>query len=81
MPWWPTFSAITRSSSGLPQRELLLHNRIPLRQVVGESGRVDVRCDLRQLPFAAHSIDLVVMAHASNSMTTRTRFCTKSSAS
>jgi SAM-dependent methyltransferase len=49
---------------GLPQRELLLHNRIPLRQVVSDSGRVDVLCDLRQLPFAAHSIDLVVMAHA-----------------
>jgi SAM-dependent methyltransferase len=27
------------------------------------SGQVDVFCDLRQLPFAAHSIDLVVMAH------------------
>jgi hypothetical protein len=38
---------------GLPQRELLLHNRIPLRQVVSDSGRVDVLCDLRQLPFAA----------------------------
>jgi ubiquinone/menaquinone biosynthesis C-methylase UbiE len=42
---------------------LLAQNRIPLRQVAGESGLVDVLCDLRQLPFAAHSIDLVVMAH------------------
>ncbi len=49
---------------GLPQFDLLLQNRIPLRQLVGESGNVDVRCDLRRLPFAAHSVDLVVMAHA-----------------
>ena len=48
---------------GLPQIDLLTQNRIPLRQVVGESGRVDVRCDLRELPFAANSIDLVVMPH------------------
>lgn len=48
---------------GLPQRALLAHNRIPLRQVADTSGTVDVRCDLRQLPFAAHSIDLAVMAH------------------
>ena len=48
---------------GLPQIDLLARNRIPLRQVAGESGAVDVLCDLRQLPFAAHSIDLVVMPH------------------
>ncbi|MBL8396109.1 MAG: methyltransferase domain-containing protein [Candidatus Accumulibacter sp.] len=48
---------------GLPERELLAHNRIPLRQVAGDSGQVDILCDLRHLPFAAHSIDLVVMAH------------------
>ncbi|MBK8384349.1 MAG: class I SAM-dependent methyltransferase [Accumulibacter sp.] len=48
---------------GLPQRDLLAQNRIPLRQMVGDSATVDVVCDLRQLPFAAHSIDLVVMAH------------------
>ncbi|EXI65594.1 MAG: Methyltransferase domain protein [Candidatus Accumulibacter adjunctus] len=48
---------------GLPEIRLLAQNRIPLRQVAGESGLVDVLCDLRQLPFAAHSIDLVVMAH------------------
>lgn len=48
---------------GLPQLDLLAHNRIPLRQIAGESGDVDVLCDLRELPFAANSIDLVVMPH------------------
>jgi SAM-dependent methyltransferase len=48
---------------GLPQHELLVQNRIPLRQIVGESGAVNVRCDLRELPFAAGSVDLVVMPH------------------
>lgn len=49
---------------GLPQIDLLAQNRIPLRLVAGDSGPVDLVCDLRQLPFAAHSVDLVVMAHA-----------------
>ncbi len=48
---------------GLPQLRLLARNRIPLRQIAGESGAVDVLCDLRELPFAANSIDLVVMPH------------------
>ena len=50
---------------GLPQLQLLAHNRIPLRQIAGESGSggVNVVCDLRELPFAANSIDLVVMPH------------------
>ncbi len=48
---------------GLPQYDLLAQNRIPLRQIAGESGPVDVLCDLRELPFAANSIDLVVMSH------------------
>ena len=48
---------------GLPQLDLLAHNRIPLRQTAGESGDVDVRCDFHELPFAANSIDLVVMPH------------------
>lgn len=50
---------------GLPQLQLLAHNRIPLRQIVGESGSgaVNVLCDLRELPFTANSIDLVVMPH------------------
>ena len=48
---------------GLPELDLLAHNRIPLRQVAGETGKVDVVCDLRELPFAANSIDLVVLPH------------------
>ena len=48
---------------GLPQRDFLANNRIPLRQIVGESNGVDVRCDLRELPFASASIDLIVMPH------------------
>ncbi|WP_153109937.1 class I SAM-dependent methyltransferase [Propionivibrio limicola] len=49
---------------GLPQYNLLAQNRIPLRKVIGESGDVDVFCDPRELPFAANSIDLIVMPHA-----------------
>ena len=49
---------------GMPQFNLLAQNRIPLRQTVGNWGEVDVLCDLRELPFAANSIDLVVMPHA-----------------
>jgi SAM-dependent methyltransferase len=48
---------------GLPQYGLLAENRIPLRQTADETSDADVRCDLRQLPFAAHSIDLIVMPH------------------
>ncbi len=48
---------------GLPQRDLLAHNRIPMRQIAGESGSVNVLCNLCELPFAAASIDLVVMPH------------------
>lgn len=51
---------------GLPQIDLLAHNRIPFRQRVGPpaaDGRTDVDCDLRQLPIAANSIDLVVLPH------------------
>jgi len=48
---------------GLPEIDLLGQNRIPLRQTAGESGDVDVLCDLRQIPFAANSVDLVVMPH------------------
>ncbi|MDR2450809.1 MAG: class I SAM-dependent methyltransferase [Candidatus Accumulibacter sp.] len=49
---------------GLPQLRLLARNRIPLRQIAGSSGAVDVACDLSELPFASGSIDLVVMPHA-----------------
>ena len=49
---------------GLPRIDFLAHNRIPLRQIAGESGRVDVLCSLYELPFSSNSIDLVVMPHA-----------------
>jgi len=48
---------------GLPQVDYLRDNRIPLRLKAGESGLVDVGCDLRQLPFASASLDLVVLPH------------------
>ena len=48
---------------GLPRYSLLAQNRIPLRQIAGESGPVDVLCDLRELPFSANSVDLVVLPH------------------
>ncbi|GBG01870.1 hypothetical protein AZSI13_11970 [Azospira sp. I13] len=48
---------------GLPQVDYLRENRIPLRQKAGNIGIVDVRCDLRQLPFASDSLDLVVLPH------------------
>ncbi len=50
---------------GLPQIDLLAENRIPFRQRVGlpAAGHVDIHCDLRQLPIAANSIDLLVLPH------------------
>ena len=48
---------------GLPQLDLLAQNRIPFRQKAGDAGNVDALCDLRQLPFSANSIDLVVLPH------------------
>lgn len=48
---------------GLGELDLLHANRIPLRQRAGDSGQVDVFCDPAALPFAAHSIDLVVLPH------------------
>ena len=48
---------------GLPQWDLLRASRIPLRQKAGESGPVDVQCELTALPFAALSTDLVILPH------------------
>lgn len=48
---------------GLPELDYLAGNRIPFRQKAGETGPVDASCDLRQLPFAANSIDLVILPH------------------
>jgi SAM-dependent methyltransferase len=49
---------------GLPQCDFLHASRIPLRQKAGESGAVDVLCELAALPFASNSTDLVVLPHA-----------------
>jgi SAM-dependent methyltransferase len=48
---------------GLPQSDFLRANRIPLRQKAGDSGTVDVLCELAALPFASNSTDLVVLPH------------------
>jgi len=48
---------------GLPQWDLLRASRIPLRQKAGESGPVDVLCELTAMPFAALSTDLVILPH------------------
>lgn len=64
---------------GLPEIDFLAGNRIPLKLrvgdiqqlvVPGEVGvpppldRIDLVCELPELPFAANSIDLVVLTHA-----------------
>lgn len=48
---------------GLPQRNFLQSNRIPLRQILGQEPGVDLRCDFRQLPVASQSVDLIVLPH------------------
>ncbi|MDR1276895.1 MAG: class I SAM-dependent methyltransferase [Candidatus Accumulibacter sp.] len=48
---------------GYSECPFLAKSRIPLRRTVGEHEGVDVRCDLRELPFASACIDLVVMPH------------------
>lgn len=48
---------------GLPAIDYLRANRIPFRQCADEDGAVAVRCDLRELPFASASLDLVVLPH------------------
>jgi len=48
---------------GLPQCDFLRTNRIPLRQMAGDTGTVHVRCELTALPFASASTDLVVLPH------------------
>ncbi len=48
---------------GLPQCDFLRTNRVPLRQRAGDSGDVDLLCELTALPIASHSTDLVVLPH------------------
>lgn len=48
---------------GMPQRDFLRANRIPLRQKACADANADVRCDISALPFAAQSVDLIVLPH------------------
>jgi len=48
---------------GLPQHDLLSANRMPLRLRLDAHGAADVRADYHHLPFAANSVDLVVLPH------------------
>jgi SAM-dependent methyltransferase len=48
---------------GLPQRDLLRNNRMPFRFRGGPDGEVAVRSLDWALPFAAASIDLVLLPH------------------
>ncbi len=48
---------------GFPRVDFLRTNRIPLRQKACALPGGDVLCDETALPFASHSIDLVVMPH------------------
>lgn len=48
---------------GMPQCDFLQGNRIAVQARIGDALPVEVLCDLRQLPFAANSIDLIVLPH------------------
>ena len=48
---------------GMPELDLLRTSRIPLRCHLGVHGAVDVRTDLRDLPIASNSADLIVLPH------------------
>jgi SAM-dependent methyltransferase len=48
---------------GLPQVDYLRANRIPFRFLCCNGESVPVRASPEQLPFAAHSIDLVMLPH------------------
>ncbi|MCX8017377.1 MAG: class I SAM-dependent methyltransferase, partial [Rhodocyclaceae bacterium] len=48
---------------GLPQIDFLRANRMPFRFYCCEAGPCTVRSDQHHLPFATHSIDLVVLPY------------------
>ena len=48
---------------GLPELDLLRASRIPLRCRAGLSGAVHMRTDLRDLPIASNSVDLILLPH------------------
>jgi SAM-dependent methyltransferase len=49
---------------GMPEHDFLRANRMPFRFGVDPDGAAQVRANLEHLPFAATSLDLVVMPHA-----------------
>jgi SAM-dependent methyltransferase len=48
---------------GLPEIDFLRNSRITRHWHLGLNSQADVLCDFRELPFAAQSIDLVVLPH------------------
>jgi len=50
---------------GLPERDLLASNRMPLRQILSdrEGGGAHLRAEFTALPIAAQSVDLVILPH------------------
>lgn len=49
---------------GMPEVDLLRNCRIPFRFRAAARGSVTLRCESAQLPFAAHSADLLLLPHA-----------------
>jgi SAM-dependent methyltransferase len=49
---------------GMPEHDFLRANRMPFRFGVDPDGAAQARASLEHLPFAATSLDLVVMPHA-----------------
>jgi len=48
---------------GLPQIDFLRANRMPFRFTCCDAGPCTARADAHHLPFATHSVDLVVLPH------------------
>ncbi|MDR3351710.1 MAG: class I SAM-dependent methyltransferase [Zoogloeaceae bacterium] len=48
---------------GMPERNFLRANRIPMRAILAPHAPAPVRCALTHLPIAAQSVDLVVLPH------------------
>lgn len=48
---------------GMTDVDLLQHCRIPYRIRAGEQGRPAIMCEATQMPFAANSVDLLLLPH------------------
>lgn len=48
---------------GMPERDFLRTNRIPMHATLGNAEGTGLRCDFTQLPIATQSVDLVVLPH------------------